>query len=131
MNPLNSIIIEGNVKEFTSNLNTVNAVAPQGTLMLECKRKYKDGDGTFKDEVSTFKVRLYGQLCIFLDNAYKQGKKVDGIRVVGRMKQERWQDSTGKAHSAICIIAEHLDLKPCPEMSSEEQEEDSEDSVQF
>ena len=130
MNPLNSIIVEGDVKEFTSNLNTVNAAPPHGVLMLECKRKYKDYDGTFKDEVSTFRVHLYGQLCTFLDNMYKQGKKVQGVRVVGRLKQERWTDSTGKAHSSVSIVAECVEVKPCPEVSSEEQEEDSESCVQ-
>ena len=121
MNPLNSVIIEGNVKEFTCNLNPINAATPHGILILECSRQYKDIDGILKDEISAFRVHLFGRLCKFLDNYYKQGKNVQGIRVVGRLKLERWTDSTGKSHSAISIIAEHIEIK-----AQDEQEEDSE-----
>jgi single-strand DNA-binding protein len=32
--------------------------------------------------------------------------------VVGRLKQDRWQDPEGKPHSKIKIIAEHIEFKP-------------------
>ena len=35
-----------------------------------------------------------------------------GIRVVGRLKQNRWKDDAGKSHSRVKIIAEHIEFKP-------------------
>jgi single-strand DNA-binding protein len=32
--------------------------------------------------------------------------------VVGRLKQNRWQDADGKNRSKVCIIAEHVEFKP-------------------
>ena len=33
------------------------------------------------------------------------------MRVVGRMKQNRWKDEKGINHSKLFIVAEHIDLK--------------------
>ena len=35
-----------------------------------------------------------------------------GIRVVGRIKQERWEDPDGDARSKVVIVAEHVEFKP-------------------
>jgi single-strand DNA-binding protein len=32
--------------------------------------------------------------------------------VVGRLKQERWNDEDGKARSKVLIVAEHVEWKP-------------------
>lgn len=34
------------------------------------------------------------------------------MRVVGRLKQDRWTDADGKGHSRIFIVAEHVEFKP-------------------
>jgi single-strand DNA-binding protein len=39
-------------------------------------------------------------------------KKGRGVRVVGRLKQDRWTDPDGKPHSRVEIIAEHVEFKP-------------------
>jgi single-strand DNA-binding protein len=39
-------------------------------------------------------------------------KKGRGVRVVGRLKQDRWADADGKAHSRVEIVAEHVEFKP-------------------
>ena len=35
-----------------------------------------------------------------------------GVRVVGRLKQDRWTDQEGKNRSRIKIVAEHVEFKP-------------------
>ena len=35
-----------------------------------------------------------------------------GVRIVGRLKQDRWKDENGKNHSKVFIVAEHVDFKP-------------------
>jgi single-strand DNA-binding protein len=39
-------------------------------------------------------------------------KKGHGVRVVGRLKQDRWTDADGKTHSRVHIVAEHVEFKP-------------------
>jgi single-strand DNA-binding protein len=34
------------------------------------------------------------------------------VRVVGRLKQDRWTDADGKPRSRIEIVAEHVEFKP-------------------
>ena len=35
-----------------------------------------------------------------------------GIRVVGRLKQDRWEDPEGKPHSRMKVVAEYLEQRP-------------------
>ncbi|MBR5928182.1 MAG: single-stranded DNA-binding protein, partial [Spirochaetia bacterium] len=35
-----------------------------------------------------------------------------GVRVVGRLKQDRWNSEDGKAKSRVKIVAEHIEAKP-------------------
>jgi single-strand DNA-binding protein len=39
-------------------------------------------------------------------------KKGRGVRVVGRLKQDRWTDPDGKPRSRVEIVAEHVEFKP-------------------
>jgi single-strand DNA-binding protein len=36
------------------------------------------------------------------------------VRVVGRLKQDRWTDPEGKGRSKVLIVAEHVEFKPQP-----------------
>ena len=38
--------------------------------------------------------------------------KGSGVRVVGRLKQDRWNSEDGKARSRVKIVAEHIEAKP-------------------
>jgi len=37
-------------------------------------------------------------------------KKGRGVRVVGRLKQDKWTDADGKPHSRVHIVAEHVEF---------------------
>jgi single-strand DNA-binding protein len=39
-------------------------------------------------------------------------KKGRGVRVVGRLKQDRWTNPEGQGRSKIQIVAEHMEFKP-------------------
>ena len=45
-----------------------------------------------------------------------------GIRVVGRIKQERWEDPDGNARSKVVIIAEQVEFQPERRQSRSETE---------
>jgi single-strand DNA-binding protein len=39
-------------------------------------------------------------------------KKGRGVRVVGRLKQDRWTSPEGQGRSKVSIVAEHVEFKP-------------------
>ncbi len=60
-------------------------------------------------EVSFFEVTTWSRLAEVCGEYLKKGR---GVRVVGRLKQDRWTDQEGKPHSRVHIIAEHVEFKP-------------------
>jgi single-strand DNA-binding protein len=107
MNNLNSILIEGNLVRDPEFRTT-----PKGTALctfsLASKRYFKQDDNLEK-EVSYFNVETWTKLA---ENVQRLGRKGRGIRVVGRLKQERWQDGDGKPQSKVVIVAEHVEFRP-------------------
>ena len=108
MNPLNSILLEGNVVKQPELRETAKGTAVC-TFSIASNRSYRSEAGTFDKEVSFFDVEAWGQLAIVCSQQCVKGR---GVRVVGRLKQGRWTDTAGKNHSKITIIAEHVELKP-------------------
>jgi single-strand DNA-binding protein len=107
MNNLNSILIEGNLVRDPLLRST-----PKGTQIctfsLASNRYYKQ-DSNLEKEVSFFDVETWAKLA---EHCYSSGHKGRGVRVVGRLKQERWNGSDGKAHSRVTIVAEHVEFRP-------------------
>jgi single-strand DNA-binding protein len=60
-------------------------------------------------EVGFFDVEAFSNLA---ENCQRQGYKGRGIRVVGRLKQNRWNNAEGKSCSRIIIVAEHIEYRP-------------------
>ncbi|MCL2267136.1 MAG: single-stranded DNA-binding protein [Treponema sp.] len=106
MNNLNSILIEGNLVRDPLLRST-----PKGTqictMSLASNRYYKQDTG-FEKEVSFFDIETWSKLA---ELCYAKGKKGRGIRVVGRLKQDRWNDPEGKPRSRISIVAEHVEFR--------------------
>jgi single-strand DNA-binding protein len=60
-------------------------------------------------EVSFFDVETWSKVA---ENCYNLGHKGRGVRVVGRLKQDRWAGADGKQRSRITIVAEHVEFRP-------------------
>jgi single-strand DNA-binding protein len=60
-------------------------------------------------EVSFFDVETWSKLA---ENCYNLGHKGRGVRVVGRLKQDRWTGTDGKPRSRVTIVAEHVEFRP-------------------
>ena len=107
MNNLNSILIEGNLAK-----DPVISTTPRGTAVctfpIATNRFYKQDTGMEK-EVSFFDIQTWAKLA---ENVSNKGKKGRGVRVVGRLKQDRWQSPEGKPLSRIIIVAEHIEFRP-------------------
>ncbi|MDR2398769.1 MAG: single-stranded DNA-binding protein [Spirochaetaceae bacterium] len=107
MNNLNSILIEGNLVKDPTFRSTPKGT-PVCTFSLASNRIYKKETG-LEEEVSFFNVETWAKLA---ENCYNLGHKGRGVRIVGRLKQDRWNDGEGKAHSKVTIVAEHVEFRP-------------------
>ena len=107
MNNLNSILIEGNLVRDPLFRSTAKGT-PICTFSLASNRFFKQDSGLEK-EVSFFEVETWAKLA---ENCYNLGRKGRGVRVVGRLKQDRWPGSDGKNHSRVMIVAEHVEFRP-------------------
>ncbi len=120
MNNLNSVLIEGNLVR-----DPELSYTPKGTAVCKfsvaCNRQWKQ-DEEIQKEVSYFDVSTWTRLAEVCGEYLKKGR---GVRVVGRLKQDRWTDPEGKAHSRVEIIAEHVEFKPQKKVDPNGQEPES------
>ena len=100
-NNLNSLILEGVVigephkSEASDVLN----------FTVGSERYYKNRAGEDVTDTSHFQVVAFGSM-------WKLSLK-DGVRIrlVGRIKQNKWTNSEGVSHSEAQIVAEHIEIK--------------------
>lgn len=112
MNQLNSIIVEGNICKKPE-IKEKNL----STFSIAVNRYYKKTEGEFEQETSYFDVEAWGSA--FVKNVKENAEKGRGVRIVGRLKQSRWQDKDGKWQSRVTVVAEHIDFKPLAENKRE------------
>lgn len=121
MNNLNSILVEGNLVRDPETRETPNGT-PVCTFSIATNRFFRKDEQTEK-EVSFFDVQTWAKLAETCGN---MGRKGRGVRVVGRLKQDRWNDNAGKPRSKVYIVAEHVEFRAeakQAEQSAEEPEE--------
>ncbi len=115
MNSLNQIILEGNVSrqpELRQSATGTNVCV----IPIAVNRSYKNVKGESVEEVSFFDVTSFGKTAEVCSKYATIGRHV---RVVGRLKQDRWKNLEGKSQSKINIIAEHVELLNLPRKQSE------------
>lgn len=109
MNNLNSILLEGNLVR-----DPELSYTPKGTAVCAfsvASNRYFKQDGELQEEVSYFDVTCWSRLAEVCNEYLTKGR---GVRIVGRLKQDRWEDPEGKTRSKVHIIAEHVEFKPRP-----------------
>jgi len=107
MNNLNSILIEGNLVRDAKTSTTPKGITVCN-FSIASNRFFKQDSGLEK-EVSFFNVQAWSKLA---ETASSLGRKGRGVRVVGRLKQDRWQGVDGKPQSRVTIVAEHIEFRP-------------------
>lgn len=107
MNPLNHVLIEGNATR-----DAEPKTAKSGTaickLSVAVNRFYKSGDG-FEKEVSFFDVDTFGEVAKICADKCRKG---DALRIVGRLKQNRWNAADGTIRTQVIIVADHVEVRP-------------------
>jgi len=107
MNNLNSVLIEGNLAREPQVLHI-----PNGSTVCNftiASNRYLKGEDCIEKEVCFFDIEAFGKLG---EHCYNIGKKGRGVRVVGRLKQERWKGEDGKNYAKIVIVSEHVEFRP-------------------
>lgn len=107
MNSLNSILIEGNMVRDPT-LRATPKGTPVCSFSVASNRFFKQDSGLEK-EVSFFDIEAWSKLA---ESCGSVGRKGRGVRVVGRLKQDRWTGADGKQHSKVKIVAEHVEFRP-------------------
>lgn len=106
MNDLNSVLVEGNLTADPETRATASGTVVC-SFAIGNNRSYKKGEA-WEKESSFFEVEAWGKTAESVSNYAKKGR---GVRVVGRLKQERWEKD-GQQRSKIKIVADHVEFKP-------------------
>ncbi len=117
MNLMNQVILEGNVVR-----DSLVKATPRGSkfcvMPIAVNRYYKDSQGSFAKETGFYNVEAWGEK--FSSFVVTNALKGRGVRVVGRLKQDRWKNEDGKSFSKIYVVAEHIDFKPDQKKNTED-----------
>jgi single-strand DNA-binding protein len=76
--------------------------------VLASNRYFKQDEETQK-EVAFFEVTSWARLAEVCGESLLEGR---GVRIVGRLKQDRWTSPEGQGRSKVLIVAEHVEFKP-------------------
>ena len=117
MNNLNSVLLEGNLTRDPESTVT-KGWTTLCTFTIGVNRRYKK-EGEQKEEVSFFEIETWGRLA---ENCFEYLSKGRGVRIVGRLKQARWENDE-KSFSKVVIVAEHVEFKPVPSTQKNNTEE--------
>ena len=101
MNNLNSLILEGVVSGEPHLVETSDVL----NFTVEVTRYYKNRAGEGIEEKSLFKVVAFGAMSKL---PLKDGL---GVRIVGRLKQNKWTDGDSVSHSEVQVVAEHIAIR--------------------
>ena len=106
MNNLNSVLIEGNMVR-----DPLVRTTPKGNQVCNfsiASNRFFRQDSNLEKETGFFDVEAWGKLA---DSCGSHGRKGRGVRVVGRLKQDRWTGIDGKNHNKVTIVAEHVEYR--------------------
>jgi single-strand DNA-binding protein len=107
MNNLNSLIIEGTLVKDPDLSQTAKGL-PVCSFAIANDRYFKR-DNELEKETSYFNIQAFGKMA---DQCKKDGYEGRGVRAVGRLKQERWENAEGQKLSRVIVVAEHIEFRP-------------------
>lgn len=107
MNSLNSVLLEGNLTGDPEKVDKENG-ATLVKFKIASSRFRKVGDETVED-VIFFDIEVWNRVGLLCLKTLAKGR---GVRVVGRLAQDRWMDKAGESHTKTKIVAETIEFKP-------------------
>ena len=104
------VVIEGNlthdpeIKEIPNGNKTCR-------FAIASNRYYRNAERELINEVSFVTVDTWGRLA---ENCNRYLQKGRGVRVVGRLRQDRWQGDDDRPRERMIVVAEHVEFYPDP-----------------
>ncbi len=108
MNNLNSILVEGNLTH-DPDVNVTGNGTSVCNFSVATNRFYRNKEKEVVQETLFLAVESWGNLAETCGTYLSKGKKV---RVVGRLKQNRWKNEEGEDKERYVVVAEHVDFSP-------------------
>lgn len=102
------VVIEGNLVRDPEKVLVGSNGRVMGKFSIAVNRYFKRANAEPMEEVMYIGVQVWGGLAEGCLNYLKKGR---GVRVVGRLRQERWEDKEGGNREKIIVVAEHVEFK--------------------
>ncbi|HKL57526.1 MAG TPA: single-stranded DNA-binding protein, partial [Sphaerochaeta sp.] len=115
MNNLNSVLLEGNLVRDPEEVVIGEAATQMAKFSIAVNRFFKNAQSEPVEEVMFISIQAWGALAKSCLQYLQKGR---GVRVVGRLRQERWTDKEGGNKERIVVVAEHVEFKPDPNSTS-------------
>lgn len=122
MNSLNSILLEGNLVR-----NPELSYTPKGTTVCKfsvASNRILKQDDNYQKEVSFFEITTWARLAEVCGEFLKKGR---GVRIMGRLKQDRWKASDGKSRQKVYVVANYVEFKPNFQKKEDDKKEEVEE----
>ncbi len=121
---LNTLIIEGQLTENPEKRTVIDRETKREKVVcffqVSNKRSYKKKGVTHKEDNLIIAHTEGAQA----NNCLQYLRKGSPVRVVGRIKQNRWEDATGEHQERHFIVAEHVDFLQAEKKQEKETQSD-------
>jgi len=99
----NSVLLEGNLTRDPESTST-----PTGKTVTKCSiavnEVYRSSDGSLKETVSFFDIDAWNGV----GERLASFQKGDAVQLVGKLRQDRWQDAEKKNRSRVKVVVNHV-----------------------
>lgn len=126
MNNLNSVLLEGNLVRDPERVELGENTSAMTKFAIAVNRFFRNAKAEAVEEVMFINVQAWGTLG---KNCMTYLQKGRGVRVVGRLRQERWTDKDGGNRERILVVAEHVEFKKEPNTTSKADEREELDEI--
>jgi len=108
MNNLNSVLLEGNLTRDPEQVRFAESEAILTKFSIAVNRAYRNQKGESVEEVLYMPVQAWGRLGENCATYLTKGREV---RIVGRLRQERWSDKEGNNRDRFIVVADHVEFR--------------------
>ena len=109
MKNLNNVVLEGVFAEDPLFRNTPKSGTPVCTFTLVSEWRSHDERSMPVEEVGCFNIEARGHLAEVIRDKGHAGR---GVRLIGRLKEDRWTAVDGTQKSKVSIVVGHIEFRP-------------------
>jgi len=120
------VVIEGNLVRDPEQVLVSENGSQMAKFSIAVNRYFKNVKAETTEEVLFITVQAWGALAKSCLEYLSKGR---GVRVVGRLRQERWTDKDGGNRERIVVVAEHVEFKKDPNSSTKTEGPEDFDSL--